>query len=76
MWEEYDCNYEEGENLLDFIQCRMVAEDSALKGDFAPYIDIKNEDPVLRESFGEYIKVVCVNGIVLVEVVIVTGMEY
>lgn len=49
-WEDYEYERCEGEDVFDFMGNGMVADDLAMKGNFAPYMDVEVEYPELSEA--------------------------
>jgi hypothetical protein len=49
-WEDYDYEMVD-DDLFDFMGNGMMADDIAMKGDFAPYMNLREEFPELREFF-------------------------
>lgn len=52
-WEDYDYENVDGDEPFAWMGNGMTADDMAMKGNFAPYMDVESEFPELREFFTE-----------------------
>jgi hypothetical protein len=50
-WEDYDYEMVEGDDTFFFMGNGLTEEDMAMKGNFAPYMDLETEYPELKEFF-------------------------
>lgn len=72
-WEDYDYEMMDGEDLFYFMGNGMTSDDLAMKGNFAPYMDLEAEFPELKDFLEEKKKVdgvAAVNGVSKIEVTV------